>query len=474
MLIRDAEIWQGGSSPGIRADVRLAAGCIQAIGQLAPRPGEAVIAANGGVLLPGLHDHHIHLPALAAKQASVICGPPEIMDEAALATRLAASTGSGWIRGILYHESVMGLPDARALDRLVPDRPLRIQHRSGRMWLFNSAGLDALLELAPAPPGLIRSAGSHTGHLFDDDDWLRKTLGSRPPGFADVSANLARFGVTGLTEMSPRNEAVMAAHFAGEMTDGALRQRVLLAGAMSLSDVPAGPWQLGPAKLHLHEAALPDFDDTIAFIAAAHRGDRPIAVHCTTEVELVFTLAALEAAGSQPGDRIEHAGIAADDHVARIAALGLAVVSQPHFIAERGDTYLRDVEPRHHAELYRLGGFARAGIALAAGSDAPFGGADPWAAMRAAVTRSTADGQIIGCEEALSAEDALALFLAAPQDLTRQRQIAPGEPADLCLLCVSWRTARTRLSAADVRATIIDGTILYDGVDQPPVQRGFR
>jgi len=469
VLIRGAGIWKGDATRNARADLRLSAGHIDAIGELEPRPRELVIEANGGALFPGLHDHHIHLAALAAKQASVICGPPQVSDESELAARLSTQPGSGWIRGILYHQSVMGLPDARALDRLVAHRPLRIQHRSGRMWLLNSAALDALLALAPAPPGLIRDAGGFTGHLFDEDDWMRATLASRPPGFAEVSTSLSRFGITGLTEMSPRNEAGMAAHFAAEMTSGALRQRVVLAGARALSDVDEGPWRLGPAKLHLHEAALPDFDAATRFIRQAHGRERPVAVHCTTEVELVFALAALEVAGVFPGDRIEHAGIAANDLTDRIAHLGLAVVSQPHFIAERGDAYLRDVEPRHHADLYRLSSFARVGIALAAGSDAPFGGADPWAAMRAAVSRRTADGKVIGGGEALSPEDALGLFLAAPQDLARQRRIVPGEPADLCLLAVSWQIARSRLSAGDVRATIIGGEIVHESVDQPPL-----
>lgn len=463
MLIRHAEIWPNGC-----ADLRVEHGHIEAIGHLTALPGEAIIDADGGALLPGLHDHHIHLPALAAKQASVICGPPEVTDEPALAARLASLAGTGWIRGILYHESVMGLPDARALDRLVAHRPLRIQHRSGRMWLLNSAGLDALLDLAPAPPGLKRGPEGFAGHLFEEDDWLRATLAARPPGFAELSAGLARLGVTGLTEMSPRNDAAIAAHFTTEMTGGPLQQRVVLAGAQSLSDMVAGPWRLGPAKLHLHEAALPGFDDAAGFIAVAHRNHRPVAVHCTTEIELVFALAALEAAGAMRGDRIEHAGVADDDLIARIAELGLAVVSQPHFIAERGDAYLRGVEPRHHGDLYRLAGFIRAGVPLAAGSDAPFGSADPWAAMRAAVSRRTAGGNIIGGDEAVAPEVALALFLADPQDLSRQRPIAPGHAADLCLLRFPWRTARARLSADDVRITIIAGRIVHESVDQPP------
>jgi predicted amidohydrolase YtcJ len=463
VLIRDAEIWQKG-----RADLRCAAGRIIAIGQLTPQNGETVIEANGGALLPGLHDHHIHLAALAVKSTSVICGPPEIRDEVAFAVRLANVGASGWIRGILYHESVMGLPGARTLDRLVAARPLRIQHRGGRLWLLNSAALDALLALAPAPVGLVRDASGYTGHLFDEDDWLRATLAAEPPDFGNVSGDLARFGITGITEMSPRNDAGMAAHFAAQMTSGALQQNVLLAGALSLSGAPAGPWRLGAAKLHLHEPSLPDFDQAAAFMTVAHRQNRPVAIHCTTEVELVFTLAALETTGSIAGDRIEHAGIAGDDHIARIAALGLAVVSQPHFIAERGDDYLRDVEPRHHGELYRLAAFARAGVPLAAGSDAPFGSADPWAAMRAAISRATPSGRIIGPDEALSPEAALALFLADPEDLTRQRRMAPGEPGDLCLLSLPWQEARTRLLAEDVRAIVIGGKLVHQRVDQPP------
>lgn len=464
MLIHQAEIWGHGMG-----DVRLAGGQITAIGALSPQPGEAILDAAGGALLPGLHDHHIHLTALAARKTSVICGPPEVTDAATLAARLQAAPGTGWIRGIMYHESLMGLPNAAALDALVADRPLRMQHRGGRLWLFNSAALALLLAAAPPPPTLDLT----TGHLFDADDWLRGALASQPPQLGATSAQLATFGITGLTEMSPRNDAAMAAHFAAEQTRGALLQRLYVAGTLGLANAPPGPWQLGPAKLHLHEAALPDLDETIAFIRDAHAQRRPVASHCTTEVELVFTLAALAAAGPAAGlqDRIEHAGICPDHLLAEIAAMGLAVISQPHFIAERGDQYLTDVPTADHGALYRLAAFAKAGIPLAAGSDAPFGSADPWAAMAAAVSRQTGQGKILGAQEALTPEDALALFLADPQDLSRQRPLTPGAPADLCLLTLPWAKARRPLSAQNVAATFIKGGLVYQAVHQPPIMR---
>ena len=215
MLIRNAEIWGKSVS-----DLRIAAGEIVEIGSLVPRDGEAVIDAGGGALLPGLHDHHLHLSALAVAHASVHCGPPQIRDEAGLAEALSRP-GSDWLRGIGYHESVAGMLDAAALDRLAPNRPVRIQHRSGRMWFLNNPALALLLVRASPPPGLERRDGQWTGRLFDEDRWLRDTLGSKPPGFAVVSETFVRMGVTGLTDLSPANDPAIAAHFAAEQRGGA-------------------------------------------------------------------------------------------------------------------------------------------------------------------------------------------------------------------------------------------------------------
>lgn len=461
MLIRGAEVHGHGI-----ADVRLAGGRIAALGQLAPQDGEAVIEAQGAALLPGLHDHHLHLAGLAARRASVWCGPPEVTDAEQLAARLSLA-GTGWLRGIGFHESVMGLPDARALDRLVPDRPLRMQHRGGRMWLLNSRALEDLLSRAAPPPGLEGEGGRFTGRLFDEDAWLRAALGSTMPDFAALSRELAALGVTGITDMTPQNDAHAAQHFARQRQAGKLLQRAVLAGTLSLAGAAQDGWSLGPAKLHLHEAALPDFDATLGLIRAAHAQDRGVAVHCTTEVELVFTLALLEQAGTHPRDRIEHASIADPDHVARIATLGLPVCVQPHFIAERGDQYLAEVERAHHANLYRLASLSGAGIALCGGSDAPFGLVDPWSAMQAAVSRRSPSGQVIGPSEALSPEEALALWLADPAEPRRTRRIVPGAPADLVLLDRAWGKALVALSSDLVSRVWIGGELVH----QPPVER---
>lgn len=453
MLIRNAEIWQRGL-----ADLRIADGLIADIGTLEQLAGEDMIDAGGGALLPGLHDHHIHLAASAVRRQSIICGPPEVSNQEELADRLNSATGIGWLRGILYHESVAGLPGARDLDAILASRPVRIQHRSGRMWLFNSLGLEEILKNAPPPSGLEIENGKPTGRLFDEDSWLRRTLGAVPPDFSAISRELASFGVTGLTDMSPANDAATAEHFAAEQRSGNLLQRIRLAGSLSLGS--------GPAKLHLHENALPDFVETVSFIRAAHEAGRPVASHCTTETELVFTLAAITEAGPLRGDRIEHAGIARDEHIELMVELGLAAVGQPHFIAERGDQYLTDVEPDLIPVLYRQASFLKAGLPLAAGSDAPFGSTDPWMSMRAAMSRRTRQGAVIGPDEALSAEQAVALYLADPDELSRPREIAIGAAADLCLLDCPWAQARQVMASGLVRATFVDGKLVHQAPSQ--------
>lgn len=463
MLIRRAEVWGHGL-----ADVLLAGDRIVELAGPGQLQSDTVVDARGCALLPGLHDHHLHLFGLAAKAASVQCGPPQVTDETGLAHTLQAAGGTGWLRGVGYHESVMGLPDANALDRLLPHRPLRIQQRTGRMWLLNTKAIEALLAVAQPPPGLERDGASFTGRLFDEDQWLRQALGSEPPDLSGISRELAGWGVTGVTDMSVGNDAATARHFAQQRHSGALLQHCMLTGRQELGDALSDAWTLGPAKLHLHEMALPPFEDACRFIRDAHARGRPVAVHCVTEVELVFTLALFDESGALAGDRIEHASVASPDLVRRMADLGLAVCVQPHFVHERGDRYLLDVEERHRGDLYRLASLRDAGIAMAGGSDAPFASADPWQAMRAAVDRRTREGQALGAEEALSPEEALALYLADPADVSRRRRIEPGAVADLALLNCPWAEARDRLTSSDVRATLVAGRLVHDRIDQPP------
>ncbi|HMK85380.1 MAG TPA: amidohydrolase family protein [Steroidobacteraceae bacterium] len=466
MWISNAEVG------GRRVDVRLRDGEVALIaepGSIAPDIAEPLLDARGGALLPGLHDHHIHLSSFAASQRSVRCGPPEVRDAGALARALKAAhacSGTGWLRGIGYHESVAGEIDRTWLDRVLPDRPVRIQHRSGRLWILNSAALERLSGAGPTP--LERVAGRLTGRLYDADEWLRARLGSHYPDLTSACATLAGYGITGLTDASASNDRSTLEHLSSELRAGAISQSLLLMGAASLSAGPSlagvergAEVEVGALKVHLHDEALPELSHMTRRVARAHEQGRAVAFHCVTEAELSYALGVLEAAGSASGDRIEHAGIASPLQVSAAAERGVAVVTQPHFIAERGDRYYEDVPLAEHAWLYRGAAWLKAGVALAGGSDAPYGSANPWVAMHAAVNRRTAEGRVLGAEEALTPEQALDLYLspaAAPGQNPRRVRI--GAPADLCLLDRSWGRARAELSAVQVLATFRRGRLI--------------
>ena len=454
MLIEGAEI-EGRASLSLRIEGER----ITEIGAaLALRPGEERVDAGGGALLPGLHDHHLHLLALAAAASSVRCGPPEVnaRDELERALR-SARARNGWIRGIGYHDSVAGSLDRHALDALAPGVALRIQHRSGALWTFSSAGVEQLgLDRGRDAPGVERdAAGRATGRVYRADAWLRALLGAvDPPDLAAVGAALARCGVTGVTDTTPGNAASERELFEEAVAKGALPQRLVLMGSLALPDPSHPRVTRGALKLVLDEPSLPGFDATVAAIRAAHAAGRAAAIHCVTRVELAFAVGAFDAAGARAGDRVEHAAVAPPELVARIAELGLTVVVQPHFVLERGDAYAREVDAAELPWLHRARGFEAAGIALGGGTDAPFGSPDPWRAMRAAVERRTREGLVLGKHEALTPERALALFTTSPEAPGGDpRRVAIGAPADLCLLDRPWRKARDRLDAADVAAS---------------------
>ena len=446
MLIRNAWVWAHGP-----ADVRITGdGVIARAPGLRPLPGEPVLDAAGGTLLPGLHDHHIHLRALAAAAVSIPAGPPEVTTAGQLSSRLRNAHQTlpigRWARCVGYHESVAGPLDRWALDLMLASRPVRVQHRTGMLWMLNSVAVRQLRLDDCDEPGVERDpAGRVTGRLWRMDGWL----GDRLPGTVDlaaVSAQAAAWGITGFTDATPGESGLTAA-----VVDGTVRQRVH--GAAGTAAHPR--FTLGPVKILLDDATLPPLDDLAGQIRAAHAAGRPVAVHCVTRVQLALTLAALADAGRRPGDRIEHGAVIPAESVADLR--GLTVVTQPHFVTERADQYLSDVAVADRPDLWRLRSLLDAGVAVALGSDAPYGSADPWAVIRAATARPAGlDGG-----ETIPAATAIGLFLGEPAAPGIPRTVTPGRPADLTLLTVPPAEAARAPSADLVAATFVAGQPIY-------------
>ncbi len=422
MLIRGAHLLDGGL-----VDIRTGSKIVAVDEHLDPRPGEDILDAHGALVIPGLHDHHVHIRAAAAAASSVRAGPPQVRSRAELGRALASldADGDGWIRAVGYHDSVAGPLDRDALDSITAAIPVRVQHRSGVLWTLNSAALAAIGQ-PDHPDGRLRSA---------DAGWT-DTVPRRAVGLAAFGSRLASYGVTGITDATPD----LTQSDAGQL------------GA----ELPQLVHRLSPGKRILHDDRL-DLDDLTSWVRSSHADGTPVAVHCVTVAQLVVTMAALRTAGTISADRIEHAALVPGDCLSELADLGVTVVTQPNFVAERGEEYLADVPADEYDQLWRVSSLLAAGVRVALSTDMPFGHDDPWAVMRAAVHRTTTGGAVLGPSECVSPRTALEMFLGAPGDPAAARTVAPGQPGDLCLLAAPPDTVLAELDAGLVAATIIGG-----------------
>lgn len=458
MLIRNAHALDLGL-----VDVRISGGritgCASGLGRL---PGEEDLDARGGWLLPGLHDHHVHLRSVAATMASVQVGPPDVRSGPQLAARLREAdrklAPGEWIRGVGYHESAAGPLDRWALDRMLPHRPVRVQHRSGALWMLNSRAAELVGLDGCAAPGVERDGADRvTGRLWRMDSWLGERTGTRAPDLAAVSARASAMGIIGFTDATPAMSEKDIHGLARSVAQGDIVQRVHCMAPPDAVDPAVPRFSLGPTKILLDDTTLPPLDEFAQRITTAHSAGRPVGVHCVTRVQLVLTLAALDIAGVLPGDRIEHGAIIPAESLDWLRAHRVPVVTQPHFVAERGEQYARDVPAEELADLWRLRSLLDAGVGVAVGTDAPFGGFDPWPVVRAAVRRPT----WLRTAEEIPVRQALPLFFGTPEEPTRARTIAIGQVADLTLLHMPPAAAVRALDAELVAATFVDGRPVY-------------
>ncbi|MFZ1489828.1 MAG: amidohydrolase family protein [Ilumatobacteraceae bacterium] len=455
---------------GLLVDVILQHGRVIGIGphrHLRGAQGDTVIDAGGGALIPGLHDHHVHLLASAAALMSVDARPSRAPTREALGVALRSADRElppgAWIRAVGYHETVAGRLDRVALDTMMPTRPVRVQHRSGHAWFLNSSAIEALgFAAEDAAHGVeLDDRGEPTGVIHGNDDWYRCRLPAHRPDLAAVGRRLAGFGVTGVTDATPSDDPSAVELISAAVRRGDLRLEVAVMASPSSLSIADREIRYGPEKIVIADHALPSLDAVVdAFRTARSRG-RNVAVHCVTRVAVILALAAWAEVGARPGDRIEHGAVIPIELDDRIRDLGLVVITQPSFVADRGDDYLREVEPDDAPVLWRCGTLRSAGIGVAGSTDAPYGDPDPWRAIAAAGDRRTNRGAVLGPGDRVPSDAALRMFLTPLDDPAGPcRSVVVGTPADLCLLDRGLTEALRGPTSGAVRTVLRNGEVV--------------
>ncbi len=466
ILIRDAEV------DDVRVDVLIESGVITQLvpigaGRIASTQIESdtdvIINAEGGALLPGLHDHHVHLLAMAARLAAVDlddCATPEAFDLAI--TTASRSAGDGWVRAGGYDEHRHGVLGRERLDALVGDIAVRVQHRTGLSWVLSSAAITRVGAQASNDPCIERDdAGRPTGWLHRGDGWLAEQIGVTAPDLAPVGRALAAFGITGITDATVDLGPGRLDLLRHARTTGALPQKLLLLGVDG--DAEVGEWaDSGPAKLLADEMLGLDPTAMAERIREVHAAGRPVAIHAVSRVETIAAVTALQDAGMMQGDRLEHGSVLPRELDHALVTGGVIVIIQPALVAERGDHYLGTVDTDDLGVLHRQSSLIEAGVAIAAGSDAPVTSSNPWLAIATATSRRTRSGKVVGAAEQVDSPTALNWFLTPLDDPGGSpRRVEVGVPADLCLLDVPLAEMLAAPDSVHVRSTWIDGVMVH-------------
>lgn len=397
-------------------------------------PGaERTVDLNGAAVLPAFVDAHVHATATGLALTGLDLHGTRSLGEAldrvarhADARRGRVVLGTGW-------------DDTRWPERRPPTRPELDRAAFGgavylaRVDVHSAVCSSALLAAVPEVRALAGYAES--GHLrLDAHHAVRRaaytgiTPGQRRAAQQATLHRAAALGVGCVQEMAGpevSGEADLSALL--ELASAEPGPDVLAYwGQLHAVDVVA-EWGLAGAGGDLfcdgafgsHTAAvsrpyadaptngaLRFADDEVrAHLRAATAAGVQAGFHVIGDAAIAQVVEAAQAVGAELGreqvracrHRLEHVEMPTPLHIAAMAELGMVASVQPAFDAAWGgpqSMYAERLGADRAAELNPFAAFARAGVPLALGSDAPVTPLDPWGGIAAAVRHRTAGSGI--------------------------------------------------------------------------------
>ena len=413
--------------------------------------GTEVVDLEGGALLPGFQDAHVH-PVLGGLQ-QLRCDLSELHDldayRAAVSGYAARHPELPWVEGSGWYGDVFpgGFPDRHELDRLVPDRPaVLVSHDAHGVWV-NGRALDraGITARTPDPDGggILRDAcGEPTGMLVEAAADL--VLGLCPPpdrslleaALRQAQAYLHGLGITAWQDAAVGEALGLPDTFdlyrraedegwlTGKVTGALWWQRDAGLGQVEemvhRRDLTAnGRFRATAVKImqdgvceNLTAAVLeaytghPD-NHGLSFLepdelrAAVVRLDAErfdIHLHAVGDRAVRECLDAVEASGAAGWDhrhQLAHLDLVDPADARRMSRLGVIANVQPLWarcdpvLVETKLPYLSPEQQRHH---FAFGSLMRGGVPLAMGSDWPVSSPDPLWGVHTAVNRTAPAG----------------------------------------------------------------------------------
>jgi len=448
---------------------------------------------NGGVILPGLTDAHLHFQQYALNLQKVDC-ETDTKKECLrrVAERVKRSKSGEWILGHGWNQNVWGnWPEAAELDAIAPNNPVYLTAKSLHAAWANTPALKlASVTASTANPqnGQIQrdARGNATGILLESAmDLVGDVIPE--PDIAEIANALERaqsilwkMGLTGIHDFDRRDSflALQQLHARGR-----LKLRVLKNLPVELLDhayelgLGAGfgdDWlRIGYIKAFMdgalgpHTAAMfqpyvgeennrgilnMDSEELFEHGRKAAQVGLPLAVHAIGDranhevLEAYEQLRNYEKENDLPAlrHRIEHVQVLHPDDASRLGKLNIIASMQP--IHATSDMLMADAFWGERSRLaYAWKTQLENGAPLAFGSDAPVESPNPFWGLYAAVTRRQASGSPSADgwypEQKLTMAEAWAGFTLGPAYAasmeSRLGRLAPGYLADLIVLDAS-------------------------------------
>jgi len=524
----NGRIWTGDAARpraealAVRGTTILAVGTTAEVRRLAEKATD-IVDLKGRFLCPGFGDAHVGLMSASLALDTVDLAGATTLEE--MGRRITAyakgNPQAPWIvgRGWTYAAFPGGLPDKKALDELVSDRPAFLVSYDGHTGWANSPALLAAgfnrTSKDPAGGVVVRDPeGEPTGSLKEEPALapVRRLIPGPSPdqrlrALRKGIAVAASHGLTSVHDVALREEDIGV--FEQLAAEGGFKVRVLsalplMAGASGATAAlrqahakAQGPkWRIGAVMgfvdgvVESRTAAFfepyPGGGEGLLSWAEAEL-DRAVAdfdrqgfqvmLHAVGDKAVHVALNAFERAGRANGitgrrHRVEHLEVARAQDLARFGPLGVVASTQPPFAypdQNHFEVYLPALGPERGSRALAFKSIDDARVPQAFGSNWPVCSPSVLAGLYSAVTRMTAEGTPAGGWEPaqrLTVEAALRHYTRdvayASLDDGNRGTLAPGKLADLVVLSEDpTAAAPEHLLQMKVLLTVLGGQDTY-------------
>jgi predicted amidohydrolase YtcJ len=524
LVVSGARVWTGNPAQpwaeavAARGDRIMAVGTAEQVMGLVG-PETRVIQANGGMLVPGFIDTHVHFTSGGAGLASVQlrdAATPEEFVRRIGEFASGLSPGEWIVEGNWDHQNWGGeLPTREWIDQATPDNPVFINRLDGHMALANSLAIK-LAGVNVATPDveggtIMRGVDGEPTGVFKDNAMglIAKVIPEPSPAQLDrmvdaASAFVASRGVTSVHDMSyvglPEIEAYRRARDAGK-----LKTRIYAA-------IPLASWEIlqqelarngsgdewvriGGLKgfmdgsLGSHTAAmLEPFSDAPGdsgfmlqdpavmegLVRNADAAGLHVMVHAIGDKAIRSLLDIYQRAAAENGPRdrrfrIEHAQHIHPDDIGRFAGQGVIASMQPYHAIDDGRWAEKVIGPERSKTTYAFASLIGSGATVTFGSDWSVAPPTPLEGIYAALTRRTLDGahpdgwvpeQKITLEQALKAYTVDAAYASYEEGI--KGSLETGKLADFVLLDQDLtRIAPEDIANVQVLDTVVGGQVVF-------------